>query len=658
MIPMRLFLFLTCLCLSLSAQAEEGFLPLFNGKDLSGWKEVNTAPSTWSFNEEGYLVCSGIPIGEIRTERMYQNFVLELEWRHLVPKGNAGVFAWADDISAVGKPFIRSIEVQVLENDYGNTKHYSTHGDIFPIQGATMTPFNGRGGQRAFPTENRSNPSPEWNHYRIECRDGEISLAVNGKVVTRGKDSVPRKGYICIESEGGVVHYRNVRIKELPSTPVKPEHTAVADRGFSCLYTGVDFSGWESASGWQSQDWEMIATADAKPLVTERSYHGDLEFIVDFLCEDKEATQRISIRGAELSISGDHPDLNKPGQYNRIVGTIRDNALTYTVNTAEQDVEPIPVSNEKGPFILSPGGKSNWCNPYLRKLPVGSLDEIELKGKVVFLGDSITNAGHYISTIEAALLESGKDPESFELINLGLSSEGVTGLSEPSHPFPRPNVHERLQRALTKIQPDLVLACYGMNDGIYHPYNADRFSQYVKGIESLIEQVNETETPLILLTPPPFDPEPFRKKGKLKPSGEETYSWSEIYENYDTDVMEIYSNWLLEQHNRVSGIIDIRNPILNYTEKQRKEDPEFALSNDGVHINAEGHDIIAAAILDALGFPKGTVSSLDKSRVAKVHKEQMLMHAAWLTYVGHKRPGVKDGLPLEEARKLLEQGKE
>ncbi|MDP4938001.1 MAG: DUF1080 domain-containing protein, partial [Verrucomicrobiales bacterium] len=75
--------------LSLRAEEKLEFRPLLNGKDLSGWIVVNTAPSTWSFNEEGDLVCSGKPIGEIRTERMYQNFILELEWRHLVPKGNA-----------------------------------------------------------------------------------------------------------------------------------------------------------------------------------------------------------------------------------------------------------------------------------------------------------------------------------------------------------------------------------------------------------------------------------------------------------------------------------------------------------------------------------------------------------------------------------------
>ena len=103
-----------------------------------------------------------------------------------------------------------------------------------------MTPINGRGGSRAFPTETLSKPSPEWNHYRITCQAGAISLAVNGTLVTQGKDCSPSKGYICLESEGGVVDYRNMRIKELPDTEVDPEDVAIADRGYECLYTGVD----------------------------------------------------------------------------------------------------------------------------------------------------------------------------------------------------------------------------------------------------------------------------------------------------------------------------------------------------------------------------------------------------------------------------------
>ncbi|MCB1203011.1 MAG: DUF1080 domain-containing protein [Verrucomicrobiae bacterium] len=355
------------LLLILPAAGDEGFVPLFNGKDLSGWRVVNTAPSTWSFSEEGYLVCSGKPVGEIRTKRMYQNYILEAEWRHLVPKGNAGIFVWADDITARGQPFIRGVEVQVLENAYGDTRSHTTHGDIFPIHGATMTPENGRGGSRAFPTESRSKPSPEWNHYRIECRDGEISLAVNGKVVTRGRDCVPRKGYICLESEGGLVHWRNIRIRELPDTPIDPSQVAVADRGYRCLYSGVDFAGWRGAEGWKSRDWELVNEARAAPLVTGESFSGNFGFIVDLKLGPDSGTPMLSIRGKSIAIQPSNPLLEKTGSYNRIEGAVTGDTLSLRINGKEAGTHPeIPG---EGPIALEPDGPATWANPYVRKLP-------------------------------------------------------------------------------------------------------------------------------------------------------------------------------------------------------------------------------------------------------------------------------------------------
>ncbi|MDX1565782.1 MAG: DUF1080 domain-containing protein [Phycisphaeraceae bacterium] len=94
---------------------EGGFRPLFNGKDLSGWVPVNTAPSTWSV-KDGMIHCTGKPIGELRTERMYQNFILEVEWRHLRPQGNAGIFIWADDITARGR-HVMTMVVQRLPKE-------------------------------------------------------------------------------------------------------------------------------------------------------------------------------------------------------------------------------------------------------------------------------------------------------------------------------------------------------------------------------------------------------------------------------------------------------------------------------------------------------------------------------------------------------------
>ena len=360
---------------------EEGFVSLFNGKDLSGWVRTNTPSATWTFKDD-VLVCSGKPIGELRTERMYQNFIMELEWRHMVPRGNAGVFIWADDITARGVPFHRGIEVQVLENAYGNTTSHTTHGDIFPIHGATMTPINGRGGSRAFPTEERSKPSPEWNHYRIVCQDGEISLAVNGKVVTRGKDCSPRKGYICLESEGGIVHYRNVRIKELPDTPVAGEHIAIANRGYRSIYSGLDLSGWtgkpESLEAWHANDWILLSDGPKNggdvTLVTNEQF-GDVGFVFDAqIKEDRKALQ-VRLRDAIIDTSDDAiaKHLEQPGRWNRFEGSLRGNQLTLTVNGHEaiknRAVEKLA---KRGPLSISPSGAVALANIYVSELPVTS----------------------------------------------------------------------------------------------------------------------------------------------------------------------------------------------------------------------------------------------------------------------------------------------
>ena len=79
---------------------------------------------------------------------------------------------------------------------------------------------------RCLPSERRSKPAGQWNHYRVVCNDGILKLAVNGKVVSGGSGCTPRKGYICLESEGSPVEFRNIRIKQLPSTNPKPQEIA------------------------------------------------------------------------------------------------------------------------------------------------------------------------------------------------------------------------------------------------------------------------------------------------------------------------------------------------------------------------------------------------------------------------------------------------
>ncbi|MBM3985904.1 MAG: DUF1080 domain-containing protein, partial [Planctomycetes bacterium] len=251
------------LLLVLAACASSEPRPLFNGTDLSGWVQVNCAPSTFTVRD-GMIVCSGKPTGVLRTERMYENFVLELEYRHLQPGGNAGLFVWSDPLPARGVPFTRSLEVQVM--DGVETPDYTSHGDIFSIWGASFMPDRPHpaGWERCLPSEKRARPAPEWNHYRVTCDDGVIGLEVNGARVSGGTRASPRKGYICLESEGSEVHFRNLVIRELSpaSPPLEPRLVARAAGAQRPIYTGLDLSGWEAASGgapdaahWQVRDW-------------------------------------------------------------------------------------------------------------------------------------------------------------------------------------------------------------------------------------------------------------------------------------------------------------------------------------------------------------------------------------------------------------------
>ena len=265
--------------------------------------------------------------------------------------------------------------------------------------------------------------------------------------------------------------------------------------------------------------------------------------------------------------------------------------------------------------------------------------------KILFLGDSITHAGNYIAWIETQLRMQGVEPMP-EMLNVGLSSETCSGLSEPAHPFPRPDVHERLQRALEQLKPDVVVACYGMNDGIYHPFNETRFAAYQAGVNKLIERVHASGAKLVLMTPPPFDAVPLKSSGKLKPAGSGEYAYFAMYENYD-DVLRQYAAWIMEQRGRVEMVIDLHTPFDAYLTAQRKTDPSFSMTPDGIHPNLQGQRLLGEIILKAWGVP--TQVEPNPELLKLVTQRMTLLHDAWLSQIGHKRPGVKAGLPVAEA---------
>jgi hypothetical protein len=154
-----------------------------------------------------------------------------------------------------------------------------------------------RGSERCLPSEFRCKPSPEWNHYRITCNDGVIKLAVNGKEVSGGSKCTPRKGYICLESEGSECHFRNLRIQELPSTNPSPSEIASEAKGFVPMYPGLDLAGWKQVPGqaghWQPKDWVLHydgkceATPDREKHLWTAKEYGDFEMVVDWRFPNK-----------------------------------------------------------------------------------------------------------------------------------------------------------------------------------------------------------------------------------------------------------------------------------------------------------------------------------------------------------------------------------
>lgn len=261
--------------------------------------------------------------------------------------------------------------------------------------------------------------------------------------------------------------------------------------------------------------------------------------------------------------------------------------------------------------------------------------------KVLFLGNSITYGGAYITFIETYLSLKYRDT-SIDFINVGLSSETVSGLSEQNHAggaFPRPDLRERLDRVLDQIKPDLIFACYGMNDGIYLSFDLERFEKYREGIAWLNKEATDRDIEIIYVTPPIYD-----------------WVKGTAYAN----TLDIYADWLIScRYTRDWKVIDIHQPMKNYLTYRRALDSTFFLAKDGIHPGSQGHWLMAREILVGLG--EDQITGIDDvnlilsnyangDRLLELVKEkQSIMKHAWLTQTKHKRPGVPSGLPMKEA---------
>jgi len=213
--------------------------------------------------------------------------------------------------------------------------------------------------------------------------------------------------------------------------------------------------------------------------------------------------------------------------------------------------------------------------------------------RVVFLGDSITQDGRYVAMVELYLWAQFPERD-IEIINLGVSGETVSGISE--NPRPRGNVHGRLTRALSESKPDWVLVCYGMNDGIYHPPSVEMYQAYVKGMTELVKQARATGAKIILMAPPVFDAKS-RTEDKLRGIDAEAFGYPMAYRHYNA-VLRGFGDFTREQ--KADLYVDFQPSLLAYIDQQRATNPNYRFG-DGVHPDSGGHFTMALSVLEALG---------------------------------------------------------
>ncbi|HUX57669.1 MAG TPA: DUF1080 domain-containing protein [Bacteroidales bacterium] len=211
---------------SLKAQTPPKPESLFNGQDLSGWHaDVPAIDNDATLKSpfivrNGLLVSLGKPGGHLITDKIYQNYRLQVEYRFASTPGNCGVLVHASSPRALYSMFPQSIEVQMENKNAGD--FWCIVEDIkVPDMEARRGPQEKwgitEGKNRRIPnlTEDSENPVGEWNTMIIECRSKEIKVWVNNVMVNYGFDCTAEKGQIAIQAEGSEVEFRKLELTPL-----------------------------------------------------------------------------------------------------------------------------------------------------------------------------------------------------------------------------------------------------------------------------------------------------------------------------------------------------------------------------------------------------------------------------------------------------------
>jgi len=229
-------------------EQREGFRPLFNGKDLRGWR-VYAGPS-WRI-EHGELVGPTQSAGWIGTEAEYDNFILRGEY--WIDKGethesNSGIFIRA---RRTATPWIDGYEIQISLQDQNNPTG-SIYGRV-PTNLARMREIA---------------PEKQWNRFEIRACGSRIQVAINGEMVQDADLHEFSRGVIGFQQHhpGVTVRFRNLRIKPLKASE--------CNEGWQPLFNGKDLSGWFATglARWEVKDGVLVGQGGMGHLFTERTF--------------------------------------------------------------------------------------------------------------------------------------------------------------------------------------------------------------------------------------------------------------------------------------------------------------------------------------------------------------------------------------------------